>query len=65
MRGVSKSNSWLTAIKGLGRQALHASELGVAHPISGEPMRFEVALPSDILSLIGELSKDAAEPRSR
>lgn len=55
----------IRAIKGLGRQALHASELGVAHPISGEPMRFEVALPSDILSLIGELSNDAAEPRSR
>jgi 23S rRNA pseudouridine1911/1915/1917 synthase len=36
----------------LWRQALHASELTVPHPVSGEAMRFESPLPADIAALL-------------
>jgi len=36
----------------LWRQALHASELAVPHPVSGELMRFESPLPADIVGLL-------------
>ena len=36
----------------LWRQALHASELVVPHPVSGEPMRFTSPLPDDISALL-------------
>ena len=41
-------------LQGLGfaRQALHAAELGFVHPISGETVRFEAELPSDMRELI-------------
>ncbi len=41
------------ALNGLGRQALHAAELGFVHPVSGEELSFESALPQD-LSRLGE-----------
>ncbi len=34
-----------------GRQALHAATLGFTHPIKGEPLRFESALPADLEAL--------------
>ena len=34
-------------IKDFDRQALHASVLGFAHPITKVPIRFEVGVPSD------------------
>jgi 23S rRNA pseudouridine1911/1915/1917 synthase len=37
------------------RQALHAYRLGFTHPRSGERLRFESALPSDIKELIRKL----------
>jgi 23S rRNA pseudouridine1911/1915/1917 synthase len=36
----------------LWRQALHASELTVPHPVTGEAMRFESPLPADIAALL-------------
>ncbi|WP_395650066.1 RluA family pseudouridine synthase [Brevundimonas sp.] len=36
---------------GLTRQALHASVLGFVHPVTGERLRFETELPSDMKSL--------------
>ncbi len=39
------------------RQALHAAELGFIHPISGQNLRFEAALPADIRELIDELGR--------
>jgi len=39
------------ALASLGRQALHARLLGFAHPITGETMRFESALPDDLQRL--------------
>lgn len=36
----------------LWRQALHASELAVPHPVSGKMLRFESPLPADISALL-------------
>jgi len=36
----------------LWRQALHASELALPHPVSGEILRFESPLPADIAGLL-------------
>ena len=41
----------------LGRQALHAAELGFEHPVTGEEMIFEAPLPPDLEAL-----EDALEP---
>ena len=42
---------------GLTRQALHAAVLGFVHPVTGEQMRFETALPTDMLRLEALLSE--------
>ena len=39
----------------IARQALHASLLGFAHPITGKRMEFHDKLPADILQLIETL----------
>ena len=41
---------------GLTRQALHAAVLGFVHPVTGEPLRFESALPPDMAKLEALLS---------
>jgi 23S rRNA pseudouridine1911/1915/1917 synthase len=38
-------------VDGLGRQALHAAELGFEHPISGDEMFFDAPLPADLREL--------------
>lgn len=38
-------------VNGLGRQALHAGLLAFRHPTTGEIMRFETALPTDLSEL--------------
>lgn len=38
-------------VSGLGRQALHAAELGFEHPITHEEMFFEADLPPDLVEL--------------
>jgi 23S rRNA pseudouridine1911/1915/1917 synthase len=40
---------------GAQRQALHAAELGLKHPISGELLKFEMPLPPDMLGLLERL----------
>jgi 23S rRNA pseudouridine1911/1915/1917 synthase len=40
---------------GLRRQALHAAVLGFVHPVTGEKLRFETPLPSDMAALEGAL----------
>ncbi|MBI4920844.1 MAG: RluA family pseudouridine synthase [Devosia nanyangense] len=42
-------------VDGLGRQALHAAELGFEHPVTGEEMAFEAQLPPDLERLSGAL----------
>ena len=44
----------------LGRQALHASTLALAHPISGEPLRFETPPPSDLERALAALREQPA-----
>jgi 23S rRNA pseudouridine1911/1915/1917 synthase len=39
----------------LWRQALHASELSLPHPATGEALRFQSPLPQDMQSLIDSL----------
>jgi 23S rRNA pseudouridine1911/1915/1917 synthase len=46
------------ALNALKRQALHAKELGFAHPLTGEELFFESPLPADIADLI--LALDAS-----
>ncbi|MBZ8118903.1 RluA family pseudouridine synthase [Roseovarius sp. LXJ103] len=41
----------LEAAQSFPRQALHAASLGFEHPLSGDEMRFEADLPSDIETL--------------
>jgi len=43
------------AIRKLGRQFLHAEQLGFRHPRSDEPMRFKAPLPKDLGSFLEEL----------
>lgn len=47
-------------VETLGRQALHAAELGFEHPTSGEEMFFEAPLPPDLAALA-----EAIEPFDR
>ena len=42
---------------GAPRQALHAAELGFAHPITGAPLLFRMALPRDLATWILKLRK--------
>ena len=44
---------------GFARQALHAATLGFVHPVSGEEMSFEAALPDDMAALIAALRAGA------
>jgi 23S rRNA pseudouridine1911/1915/1917 synthase len=40
---------------GFERQALHAAELGLVHPVTGKTLRFASEMPADMITLIGEL----------
>ena len=44
-------------VKALGRQALHAVELGFEHPTSGESMLFRADLPDDLHDILQMLDK--------
>ncbi len=46
-------------LSALGRQALHAGELGFEHPLSGESVHFESAIPDDMAKLIACLRQPA------
>ncbi len=41
-----------TVVEAFPRQALHAAVLGFKHPVSGEELRFESALPADMDALL-------------
>ena len=45
------------ALAALDRQALHASQLGFVHPVSGEKLIFESILPSDMTRLVEALTE--------
>ncbi len=53
-------------VSALGRQALHAAQLGFEHPATGEELMFETPLPSDLQSLEDALAPfDRARPAGR
>lgn len=41
----------VAAVSTFPRQALHAASLGFVHPVTGENMAFEAALPADMAEL--------------
>jgi 23S rRNA pseudouridine955/2504/2580 synthase len=43
------------AKQGLKRMFLHAKEIAFTHPVSGERMRFESALPADLAQFVENL----------
>jgi len=55
------SESLVALLRGFRRQALHARELGLVHPESGEDMRWEVAMPEDMQRLCDALQTDMRE----
>jgi 23S rRNA pseudouridine955/2504/2580 synthase len=50
--GDFAANKALAKASGFGRMFLHATRLGVAHPASGERLRFEAPLPADCQDLL-------------
>jgi len=48
-------------LSGFRRQALHATQLGLVHPVSGELMSWHAAVPDDMGRLIAVLQQDARE----
>src|SRR5690606_40653820 len=45
------------AVAAFPRQALHAAVLGFTHPVTGEELRFESPLPSDMERLLDTLRR--------
>jgi 23S rRNA pseudouridine1911/1915/1917 synthase len=56
-RAARAGKAGMEAAASLGRQALHAAVLGFVHPRTGEKLRFEWDIPSDIKGLINSLDK--------
>lgn len=48
-------------LRGFRRQALHAAELGLHHPITGEWLQWQSELPDDFMSLLDVLRTDTTE----
>jgi 23S rRNA pseudouridine1911/1915/1917 synthase len=46
-------------LSGAPRLALHAAELGFQHPVTGEPMHFEVPLPGDLQAFLNRLRRQS------
>ena len=51
-------------ISGFRRQALHATQLGLVHPATGELMSWQAAVPDDMAALIAVLQEDARQHAS-
>ncbi len=47
-----------SAIRSFDRQALHATQLALTHPESGEPMTWQVPLPEDLADLLAHFRVD-------
>jgi len=54
------SDAVIAALRAFRRQALHATRLELAHPVSGAPLSFEAPLPADFQGLLSVLREDAA-----
>ncbi len=49
----------IEAVRGFGRQALHAARLAFEHPVSGKPVECTAPLPQDMRELLDVLARDA------
>lgn len=58
-RGASEHLT--NTLKGFKRQALHARQLGLVHPRTGEEMQFEAAWPDDFVQLVEALQDEGQE----
>jgi 23S rRNA pseudouridine1911/1915/1917 synthase len=52
------SQALLDALRGFGRQALHAKRLELFHPRTGDELEWEIDLPDDMTSLLECLSEE-------
>ncbi len=52
------------ALRAFARQALHASRLALAHPLTGRPLVCESPLPPDMAGLLATLEEDARDRRA-
>jgi 23S rRNA pseudouridine1911/1915/1917 synthase len=50
----------IESLQGFKRQALHASDLGFAHPVGEAPMEFHAPIPADLLALLHTLGGGSA-----
>ena len=48
-------------LRGFKRQALHAAQLGLHHPISGEWLQWQAPLPQDFVDLVAVLQDDTQQ----
>jgi 23S rRNA pseudouridine1911/1915/1917 synthase len=49
----------IAEVRAFARQALHAQRLGLVHPVTGQPMRWQSPVPADIEALIAALRAHA------
>ena len=52
----------IAALQGFPRQALHAAELALLHPKTGEQMHWRAPMPEDMLRLLALLRADTLDP---
>jgi len=55
------STELLEALRSFSRQALHATRLGLDHPVTGERLEWERPMPEDMQHLLEVLRKDSAD----
>ena len=54
----------IEALRAFARQALHASRLALAHPLTGRPLVCESPLPPDMAGLLATLEEDTRDGRA-
>lgn len=55
------SEAFIHSLNNFKRQALHAWQLSLAHPDSGEPMHWQAPLPDDMQALLNAMHDDLAQ----
>lgn len=55
------SESFIDTLREFKRQALHAIQLSLLHPVTHESMTWQAPLPEDFVYLLSQLNHDAAE----
>jgi 23S rRNA pseudouridine1911/1915/1917 synthase len=55
------SDALAAALRGFRRQALHATRLGLIHPVTGEELSWARPMPEDMQTLVDELARDVQQ----